>query len=142
MADGAEASASNTHDPRSGEPFPFKCGWFGDGGLGEKMIDAIVSGRKTATACPVYDPEDAEFREGDRLQLTDKHGRPRGLLRIVKIEVRPLSSFDEALAAREGSGTLSELKEKLDFANGRDLPPNEEMRVVHFEMIRGTPKNP
>ena len=40
----------------------FRFGWYGDGGLGEKMIQAIMAGRKTATACPAYDPEDADLK--------------------------------------------------------------------------------
>lgn len=111
----------------------FRFGWYGDGGLGERMIQSILSGRKTATACPAYDPEDAELKAGDELELVDKHGNVRGHLVVVLVELRPLSSFDEALAAREGV-TLSELKEKLDFANGRQIRESEEMRVVHFRV--------
>lgn len=137
MADGAETSSSGSklRESPSGDPFVFKCGWFGDGGLGEKLISAILSGRKSATACPVYDPEDAALKTGDKLRLTDKHGRSRGLLRVTAVEVRLLSAFDEALALRAGSASMAELREKLAFANGRELRPDEEMRIVHFEVI-------
>ncbi len=113
----------------------FRFGWYGDGGLGEKMIDAILAGRKTATACPAYDPEDADLKSGDELELTDKHGRVRGRLVVSAVEHRSYASFDDALARAEGV-PLSELKEKLDFANGRQLRPSEEMRVVHFRVVR------
>ena len=43
------------------------------------MIQAILAGRKTATACPAYDPEDADLKTGDELQLVDKHGNVRAL---------------------------------------------------------------
>ena len=112
----------------------FRFGWYGDGGLGEKMIQSILSGRKTATACPAYDPEDADLKAGDELELVDKHGHVRGHLVVVVVELRPFSSFDEALAAREGV-TLAELKEKLNFANGRQIRDSEEMRVVHFRTV-------
>jgi uncharacterized protein YhfF len=116
----------------------FKFGWFGDGGLGERLIDKILSGRKTATCCPAYDPEDADLCVGDLLELTDKHGRPRATLEVVKVELRPFGSFDEALAASEGT-TLSELVENARFANGRVLRADEEMRVVYFRVAQPRP---
>ena len=111
----------------------FRFGWYGDGGLGDRMIQAILAGRKTATSCPAYDPEDADLQPGDDLQLLDKHGTERGRLVVTLVEVRPFSSFDEELAGREGV-TLAELREKLGFANGRAIRPDEEMRVVHFRL--------
>jgi uncharacterized protein YhfF len=111
----------------------FRFGWYGDGGLGERMIQTILSGRKTATACPAYDPEDADLKADDELQLLDKHGSVRGLLVVTLVEVRPFGSFDEALAQKEGV-SLPELKNKMNFANGRLIREDEEMRVVHFRL--------
>ena len=112
----------------------FRFGWYGDGGLGERLIQTILAGRKTATSCPAYDPEDSDLKAGDNLQLVDKHGAVRGLLVVTNVEIRPLGSFDDALAGEEGV-TLSELREKLNFANGRQLRDDEEMRVVHFKLV-------
>ncbi len=111
----------------------FKFGWYGDGGLGEKLIEAIVSGRKTATSCPSYDPEDAGLKVGDQLELVDKHGKVRAGLVVTAVELRPFGGFDEDLASREGT-TLEELKKSVAFANGRELRPDEEMRVIHFQL--------
>ena len=116
----------------------FRFGWYGDGGLGEKMIQAILSGRKTATACPAYDPEDSELKAGDELQLLDKHGSQRARLVVTQVEIRAFASFDEALAEKEGV-TLAELKEKMNFANGRQIRGDEEMRVVHFRLTQTAP---
>ena len=113
----------------------FKFGWYGDGGLGEKLIQAILSNKKTATSCPGYDPEDASLRVGDQLELTDKHGKVRAHLVVTRIELRPFGSFDENLAEREGT-TLEELRKGTTFANGREIRPEEEMRVIYFELIR------
>ncbi len=113
----------------------FKFGWFGDAGLGERLIEKILAAKKTATSCPVYDPEDADLKVGDRLELTDKHGKSRGQIVVTGVEIRPFSAFDEALAAREGT-TLAELVESMKFANGREIRPDEEMRVVYFELVR------
>jgi len=118
---------------------PFRFGWFGDGGLGEKLIQAILDGRKTATTCPAYDPEDAELKVGDVLQLTDKHGKARGTLVVTNVELRPLKDFDERLAERVGC-RLEELLDNAKFANGRELRPDEEMRIIHFELVRADNK--
>jgi len=114
----------------------FRFGWYGDGGLGEKMIQSIMAGRKTATACPAYDPEDADLKVGDELQLVDKHGNVRAQLVVTIVELRSFGSFNEDLAQREGV-TLAELKEKMNFANGRQIREDEEMRVVHFRVVQG-----
>ena len=116
----------------------FRFGWYGDGGLGERMIQTILAGRKTATSCPAYDPEDADLKAGDELQLVDKHGASRGQLVVTLVELRPFGSFDEPLALKEGV-TLPELKDKMNFANGRQLREDEEMRVVHFRLVRSSP---
>lgn len=114
---------------------PFRFGWFGDGGLGERLILAILDGRKTATTCPAYDPEDAELKIGDVLQLTDKHGKSRGTLVVTNVELRPFKTFDDRLASRVGC-TLGELVDNAKFANGREMRPDEEMRVIHFEVVK------
>lgn len=116
----------------------FRFGWYGDGGLGERLIQQILAGRKTATACPAYDPEDADLKPGDELQLVDKHGNTRARMIVTQVDLRSFGSFDQALADKEGV-TLPELKEKMNFANGRQIKDAEEMRVVHFQVI-STPK--
>src|SRR3954447_23841110 len=104
----------------------FRFGWYGDGGFGERMIQNILGGRKTATSCPAYDPEDADLKPGDELALVDKHGAVRGQLMVTEVEHRPFGRFDEALAAAEGV-TLQELRDKMHFANGRQVRDDEEM---------------
>ncbi|MEK7389978.1 MAG: ASCH domain-containing protein [Elusimicrobiota bacterium] len=113
----------------------FRFGWYGDGGLGERLISSILAGRKTATACPAYDPEDAELAAGDELSLVDKHGNFRAKLVVTSVELRLFGSFDQDLADREAI-TLAELKEKMNFANGRQIQEDEAMRVVHFRVLR------
>ena len=44
-----------------------------------------------------------------------------------------------AWCQREGV-TLAELKEKMNFANGRQIRDDEEMRVVHFRVVQGKVK--
>ena len=113
----------------------YKFGWYGDGGLGERCIQAILAGRKTASACPAYDPEDADLKIGDKLDLVDKHGKTRGMLVVTNVEVRTYGSFDDDLARRIGE-TLDVVKNDMTTANGRELAPDEEMRVISFELVQ------
>lgn len=115
---------------------PFKFGWYGDGNLGERLIEKIIAGKKTATSCPAYDPEDADLKVGDKLELLDKTGKSRGILVVTGTELRPFGKFDAELAGREGT-TLKELQDSLQFANGREITPDEEMRIIHFEVVKG-----
>lgn len=117
---------------------PFKFGWYGDGGLGERLIQLILEGRKTATVCPEYDPVDAELRAGDALDLQDKHGKSRGTLIVVSVDNRRLDQVDEALAYAVGL-PLADLRESLRFANGRELRADELLRVTFFRLV-GTVK--
>ena len=112
---------------------PYRIGWYGDDGLGERLILAVLDGRKTATAAPAYDPE--EGSEDELLSLVDKSGKKRGTLRITRVELRPFSAFDEALAAKLGA-PLSDIKAMTSFANSRPIGPEEEMRVTYFELVK------
>lgn len=116
----------------------FQYGWAGDGGLGEMMIQTILAGRKTATISPAYDSKAADRVVGDELPLLDKHGNVRGRVLVTAVEIRLFGALDDALAAAAGL-TLSDLKEKLDFANGRRIKDDEEMRVVHFRLLKADP---
>ena len=115
---------------------PFKFGWYGDGNLGERLIEKILAGKKSATSCPSYDPEDADLKVGDNLELMDKGGKTRGVLVVTGTELRRFKDFDEALADQEGT-TLRELQSSLQFANGREIMPEEEMRIIYFEIVKG-----
>ena len=112
---------------------PYRIGWFGDEGLGDRLIAAILAGRKTATASPSYDPE--EGKPGDLMSLVDKSGKRHGTLRVTHVELRRFGDFDEPLADKLGAA-LSDIRALTSFANSRPIGPEEEMRVTHFEVVR------
>ncbi len=114
----------------------FRFGWYGDDGLGEKLIANILAGRKTATAAPSYDPEDGKV--GEVLPLADKGGKVYGVVRITSVEYRPFGEFDEALAAKLGA-PLEQIRSLTSFANSRPIRPEEEMRITHFELVSKKP---
>lgn len=110
-------------------------GWYGDNGLGEKLLQLILSGRKTVTTCPAYDKGEVEAKVGDQITVTDKHGRARCVIEVTAIEHKPLGQFDEALAAAAGV-TLQELVDNVRFGNARSVKQDEEMRVVRFRVLK------
>lgn len=111
----------------------YRFGWHGDNGLGEALIGEILEGRKSATSCPAYDPEEAKV--GDVVRIVDKTGRTRGKIRIVRIETRRWEDFDEGVAAANGASSLAEFKRAMEFANHRDISPDEEMRTTYFRLL-------
>lgn len=112
-----------------------KFGWFGDGGHGERMIELIVSGKKTATASLAYEIEDSDLKAGDRLELVDKKGRVHGSVVIVDIQLRKVSTLDEMIAKHCGHENLAAMLEAARFANARELRPDEDMRVTFFRFV-------
>lgn len=107
-------------------------GWFGDEGLGEALIARILSGHKTATSSPSYDPQEAD--EGDLVRVVDKNGKARCTVRITKIDTIPWGDIDEGIARALGL-TLDECRRAADFANSRKLQGSELVRVSYFELV-------
>lgn len=118
--------------PRALRPFVF--GWPGDRGFGERLIRAVLSGKKTATSGPAKDPEDRGVRAGQTVALTDMNGKVRGRLRVTRVQLKRWGDFDETLARQEGT-TLARLRAGMRTANG-SLPPSEPMRVIHFRLLK------
>lgn len=113
-------------------PSAFKFGWYGDNGLGEALIVKILSGEKTASMCPAYDPEEAAA--GETLHIIDKSGKTRAKIRVLRIENRKFGDVDDDLAGILGAD-LDTIRRISSFANSRPIASDEEMRVVHFELI-------
>jgi len=111
----------------------FKFGWYGDNGLGEALIEKILTGEKTATLCPCYDPKEAD--EGELLDVVDKDGKARAKVRVVRIETRRFGELDEDLARKVGSN-LEDIRRITSYANSRQLGDEEEMRATYFELIK------
>lgn len=113
-------------------PRSFKFGWYGDNGLGEALIEKILSGEKTASMCPAYDPEEAAV--GETLRIVDKADKTRAKIRILRIENRRFEDVGDDLAGILGAD-LDTILRITSFANSRPMSPDEEMRIVHFELI-------
>ncbi len=118
--------------PLKGNKRALQFGWYGDNGMGEFLLRSILTGKKTASACPVYDPQEAEV--GDIASLVDKEGKARGTVRITRVEYRKYSEIDEPLAAQLGQ-TLEDMRKIAKFANSRPIGEDEQVRITHFELV-------
>lgn len=120
--------------PVKGRDLPsYPVGWYGDNGLGEELIQEILAGRKTATLGPAYDP--FEHRVGETLQLADKTGRSRAVIRITAVEFLGLDALSSSHMAKLGL-TLEQIKTYLPKYIARELRADEELRITSFELVR------
>ncbi|MFI5360823.1 MAG: ASCH domain-containing protein [Elusimicrobiota bacterium] len=90
-------------------------GWEGDEGVGERLIQQILRGEKTATASPkaLYNPQElAELRAsvGRLLTIIDKHDRPRCTIRQLAVFETTYGEPDPRLVAGEVCADAAEFR--------------------------------
>ncbi len=81
-------------------------GYDGDGGLGDRLVEAVLGGAKTATSSLAVEYLSGEPlpRAGERLTLVDSRGRHRGALETTWVTIVALSDVSDAVAHDEGEG--------------------------------------
>lgn len=81
-------------------------GYDGDGGLGDRLLDAVLRGEKTATSSLAveYLSGDPLPRVGERLSLMDSEGAVRGTVETTKVTITPLHLVGDDVAHDEGEG--------------------------------------
>lgn len=81
-------------------------GYPGDGGLGDRLIQAVVSGAKTATSSLAVEYLGGEPlpRVGQHLELTDHDGRTYGTVETTKVRIIPIDQVGDDVAHAEGEG--------------------------------------
>jgi len=81
-------------------------GYQGDGGLGERLLSAVLRGEKTATSSLAVEYLSGEPlpRVGERLSLVDHGGRPHGLVQTTRVTIMPLYLVGDDVARDEGEG--------------------------------------
>lgn len=82
-------------------------GYPGDGGLGDRLISAVLSGEKTATSslAVAYLAGDEPLpRVGQVLPLADHDGAEHGQVRTTRVRIVPLHLVDDQVANDEGEG--------------------------------------
>lgn len=81
-------------------------GYDGDGGLGDRLLAAVLSGEKTATSSlAVQYLRGAPLpRAGELRLLKDHGGRLRGQVETTRVEIIPLHLVGDDVARDEGEG--------------------------------------
>ncbi|MGI8612734.1 MAG: ASCH domain-containing protein [Nocardioidaceae bacterium] len=81
-------------------------GYDGDGGLGDRLLAAVLRGEKTATSSLAVEYLSGEPlpRVGERLTLVDRGGRPHGVVETTRVTIVPLHLVGNDVARDEGEG--------------------------------------
>ncbi len=81
-------------------------GYPGDGGLGDRLLAAVLAGVKTATSSLAVEYLSGEPlpRVGERLPLVDHSGAQHGVVEITKVRMIPLAEVGDDVARDEGEG--------------------------------------
>ena len=85
-------------------------GWTGDGGVGERLIQQIIDGTKTATctfaaACSAAEAEEIRSGRGELYTVTDAGARPRCIIRVTDVFDTTFGNPDARLVHGEGDGS-------------------------------------
>src|SRR5579875_1729885 len=93
------------HSPEVGRTASF--GYEGDGGLGDRLLAAVLRGEKTATSSLAveYLSGDPLPRVGERLELVDHDGRRYGTVETTRVAIIPLDQVGDDVAHDEGEGS-------------------------------------
>ncbi len=81
-------------------------GYDGDGGLGDRLVAAVLRGEKTATSSLAveYLAGDPLPRVGERLPLVDHQGAVHGMVETTGATIVPLHLVGDDVAHAEGEG--------------------------------------
>jgi len=90
----------------SDEPAALSFGYSGDGGLGDRLLAAVLRGEKTATSSLAVEYLAGEPlpRVGERLRLVDHDGGAHGLVQTTRVAIMPLHLVGDDVARAEGEG--------------------------------------
>ena len=90
----------------SGASATLDFGFPGDGGLGDRLLAAVLRGEKTATSSLAveYLCGDPLPRVGQRLRLVDHDGRAHGVVETTRVTITPLHLVGDDVARAEGEG--------------------------------------
>jgi len=129
--------------------YTLEFGWPDDGGLGERLVQQILDGHKTATCCPRSDYDEEELAEvvesvGEVVDVLDgESGEVRCRVRMLAVYETTFGLPAPGLIAGEGNGTnVNAFKQDhMDAwaedmaAEGRPLTDDTILVVEEFELI-------
>lgn len=116
------------HDDKS------QFGWENDNGIGEKLIQQIIRGEKTATAGPkalysAAELEDLHRSVGKPSTVIDKGENPRCNVRIIEVFETKFGSPDPKLVRGEGYGSDTAAFKESHRVAWRDLVESGELQL-------------
>ncbi|WP_265869117.1 ASCH domain-containing protein [Streptomyces sp. SKN60] len=106
------------------------------GGMRAELNSLVLTGRKTATTCPLDDyAKEIEGLEylGERMALLDDHQQSIAVIEITGVEVQPFSevTWKHAQAEGEGDASLEEWRAgHRRFWNRLGIPVEDSTPVV------------
>jgi signal transduction histidine kinase/uncharacterized protein YhfF len=111
--EGTRLEASITLAPWRTQREPFlEFGHADDGGLGERLLQLVLEGRKTVSVALAreWDLEGGPPRPGQRVPVVDASGNKRASVEVVRVTVVPFAAVDDdAISASEaGVGSAEE----------------------------------
>jgi uncharacterized protein YhfF len=133
--------------------YQLELGWQGDGGLGVRLIQQVIAGRKTATCGPKSEFTEQELAatrasKGKIVTVVDSDGRAWCHVRMLDVFETTFGHPDPRLVRGEGDGEDVE-KFKHDHrgvwademaAAGHPLSEETVLIVEEFEFVEGTEK--
>lgn len=81
-------------------------GFEGDGGLGERLVDLVLSGEKTASVALAreWDLEGGPPRIGQCVPIMDAHGRHKADVEVTRVAALPFGLIGEEAIAADAAG--------------------------------------
>jgi uncharacterized protein YhfF len=103
--------------------------------LRRRLVAAVLSGDKTATAGLAGDEEPSEV--GARYVVEDERGRPRAIVVVTEARVVPASEIDLEFACDEGEGfgSVEEWRTAHERFFEQPIEPHTLIEAVRFRVV-------
>jgi uncharacterized protein YhfF len=104
--------------------------------LRRTLVDAVLRGRKTATA-GLAESSEPEDRPGERYALLGFDDEPVGVVEVIEARVVPAREIDERFAREEGEGfeTVEDWRVAHERFFGQPIEPDTLVETVRFRLV-------
>jgi uncharacterized protein YhfF len=105
--------------------------------LRRQLVDAVLTGAKTATA-GLAESGEPEDRPGARYQLLGYDDEPVGIVEVTEARVVPAAAIDEAFARDEGEGfeSVEEWRVAHERFFEQPIEPETPIEAVRFRLVQ------
>jgi uncharacterized protein YhfF len=104
--------------------------------LRRQLVDAVLSGKKTATA-GLAETEDEWWSPGDRVTMLGYDDEPVGMVEITEARIIPAGEIDLQFARDEGEGfeTVDDWREAHERFFEQPILPETPIAAVRFRLV-------